>query len=71
MGALLYIEATPREFPFSAIGPSNLAASLKELVLSVQMWNEREGALVLWLLYMGAMSSRKGEDKIWFVARIE
>jgi hypothetical protein len=71
IGALLYIQATPQEFPYAALGPRNLVARLRELVLSVQMWNEREGVLVMWLLFMGAMSSRKGGDRIWFVAQIE
>jgi hypothetical protein len=71
IGALLYIQAAPQEFPHAAIGPSNLVKKLRELVLSVQMWNEREGVLVMWFLFMGAMSARKGDDRIWFIAQIE
>ncbi|KAE8441420.1 hypothetical protein EG329_004976 [Mollisiaceae sp. DMI_Dod_QoI] len=71
IGALLYVQATPQEFPFSAVGPAKLITRLKELVLMIQMWNEREGNLVMWLLFMGGISARKGEDKVWFVAQLE
>ncbi|KAF8860638.1 hypothetical protein BDZ45DRAFT_688206 [Acephala macrosclerotiorum] len=71
IGALLYVQATPQEFPFSAVGPAKLLRRLKELVLGIQMWNEREGSLVVWLLFMSGISARKGEDKVWFVSQLE
>jgi len=71
IGALLYIQAAPQEFPHAAVGPGNLVRKLRETVLSVQMWNEREGVLVMWLLVIGAISARKGDDRIWFIAQIE
>ncbi|CZR64292.1 uncharacterized protein PAC_14190 [Phialocephala subalpina] len=71
IGALLYVQATPQEFPFSAVGPAKLIARLKELVLGIQMRNEKEASLVIWLLFMGGISVRKGEDKVWFVAQLE
>lgn len=71
IGALLYVQATPQEFPYSVVGPANLVARLKELVLTIQMWNTREGNLVMWLLFMGGISARKGEDNVWFVTQLE
>jgi hypothetical protein len=71
VGALLYTQIAPQEFPHAAVGPGNLVKKLKELVLSVQMWNERETVLVMWLLFMGAMSTRKRDDRVWFIAQIE
>lgn len=71
IGALLFITATPQEVPFATLGPGSIVKRFRELVLSVQMWNEREGVLVMWLLFIGAMCARKGEDRVWFVAQIE
>jgi hypothetical protein len=71
MGALLYIHATPQEFPSSAVGPTNLVKRMKELVLSVPIWNEREGVLVVWLLLMACINTRQGRDRVWFVVQLE
>lgn len=71
IGALLYIHATPQEFPSSALGPTNLVKRMKELVLSVPIWNEREGVLVIWLLLMACVNARQGQDRIWFVFQLE
>jgi hypothetical protein len=71
IGALLYLQATPRELPFAAVGPGNLVKELRELVFNVHMWSEREAELVLWLLFMGAISGRNGADRIWYVVQIE
>ncbi|KAG4429356.1 hypothetical protein IFR05_015155, partial [Cadophora sp. M221] len=71
IGALLYISETPKEFPNAAVGPVKLVRRLRELVMQVQMWNEREAGLVLWLLFIGGIAARKGEDRLWFVVQIE
>jgi hypothetical protein len=71
IGAILYLQATPQEFPFAAIGPGNLVKRLRELVFKMHMWNEKEAELVMWLLFIGAMCARKGPDRIWYIAQIE
>jgi len=71
IGAILYLQATPKEFPFAAVGPGNLVKRLRELVFKVHMWNEKEAELVVWLLFIGAICARKGPDRIWYIAQIE
>ncbi|KAH9212956.1 hypothetical protein DL95DRAFT_447303 [Leptodontidium sp. 2 PMI_412] len=71
IGALLYVSETPKEFPNAAVGPVKLVRRLRELVMQVQMWNEREAGLVLWLLFIGGIAARKGEDRLWIVVQIE
>jgi hypothetical protein len=71
IGALLYIHATPQEFPSSAVGPLNLVKKMKDLVLSVQIWNEKEGVLVVWLLFVTCTNARKGKDRIWFIVQLD
>jgi hypothetical protein len=71
IGALLYLQATPRELPFAVVGPGNLVKELREFVSNVHMWNEREAELVLWLLFMGAICGRKGPDRVWYIVQIE
>jgi hypothetical protein len=71
IGAILYLQATPRELPFGVIGPGNLVKELREFVSNVHMWNEREAELVLWLLFMSAICGRKGPDRIWYIVQIE
>ena len=71
IGALLYLQATPRELPFAVVGPGNLVKELREFVSNVHMWNEREAELVLWLLFMGAISARNRPDRIWYIVQIE
>ncbi|PVH76068.1 hypothetical protein DL98DRAFT_657766 [Cadophora sp. DSE1049] len=71
IGALLYISETPKEFPNAAVGPLKMVKRLRELVMQIQMWNEREAGLVLWLLFFGGIAARKGEDRVWFSVQIE
>jgi len=65
------MQATLQEYPFSATGSINLVHKLKDAIMEVKIRNENEGALVLWMLFMGGVSARRGEDRIWFVAQIE
>jgi hypothetical protein len=65
------MQATLQEFPFSATGSINLVHKLKDAIMEVKIRNENEGALVLWMLFMGGISARRGEDRIWFVPQIE
>ncbi len=71
LGAMLYISETPKEFPSAAVGPTKLVRRLRELVMQVQIWNEREAGLVLWLLFMGGIAAKKGEDRDAFVGPIK
>jgi Fungal specific transcription factor domain len=71
IGAILYLQATPQEFPYAAVGPGNLVKKLRSLVFKVHMWNEREAELVMWLLFIGAMCAKRGPDRIWYIAQIE
>lgn len=71
LGAMLYISETPKEFPSAAVGPVKLVRRLKELVMQVQMWNAKEAGLVLWLLFMGGIAARNGEDREWYVSQID
>jgi hypothetical protein len=71
IGAILYLQATPQEFPYAAIGPGNLVRKLRGLVFKVHMWNQREGELVMWLLFIGAVCAKKGPDRIWYIAQIQ
>jgi hypothetical protein len=71
IGAIMYLQITPQEFPHAAVGPGNLVKKLRGLVLNVHMWNVREAELVLWLLFVGAMCARKGPDRIWYIDQIE
>jgi hypothetical protein len=43
---------------------------LRGLVFKVHMWNQRQGELVMWLLFIGAMCAKKGPDRIWCIAQI-
>ncbi|KAE9369661.1 hypothetical protein N431DRAFT_344728 [Stipitochalara longipes BDJ] len=70
IGAILYLQATPQEFPYAAVGPGNLVKKLRGLVFRVPMWNEMEAELMMWLLFIGTMCARKGPDRIWYVAQI-
>jgi hypothetical protein len=70
IGAILYLQATPQEFPYVALGPGNLVKRLRELVFNVPMRNEREAELIMWLLFIGAMCARKGPDRIWYIDQI-
>ncbi|KAH7395644.1 hypothetical protein BKA64DRAFT_745837 [Cadophora sp. MPI-SDFR-AT-0126] len=71
IGALLYISETPKEFPNAAVGPLKMVKRLGKLVMQVQMWNEKEAILVLWLLFFGGIAVRKGEDRVQFSVQIE
>ncbi|KAK0101579.1 hypothetical protein ONS95_006743 [Cadophora gregata] len=71
IGALLYISETPKEFPNAAVGPLKMVKRLRELVISVQMWNEKEAGLVFWLLFFGGIAARQSEDRVWFSVQIE
>jgi hypothetical protein len=71
IGAIMYLQITPQEFPRAAVGPGNLVKKLRGLVLNVHMWNVRGAELVLWLLFVGAMCARKGPDRIWYIDQIE
>ena len=71
IGALLYVSETPKEFPNAAVGPLKMVRRLRGLVIQVQMWNEKEAGLVLWLLFFGGIAARKGEDRVWFSLQIE
>lgn len=70
IGAILYLLATPQEFPHAALGPGNLVKRLRELVFQIPMWNKMEAELMVWLLFIGAMCARKGPDRIWYIAQI-
>ena len=70
VGALLYMQATLQEFPSSAVGSRNLLQRLKESIMAVKVRNEREGALMVWLLFIGGIAARMGEERVWFVAQL-
>ncbi|KAH7369994.1 hypothetical protein BKA65DRAFT_589439 [Rhexocercosporidium sp. MPI-PUGE-AT-0058] len=70
VGALLYVSETPKEFPNAAVGPVKMVRRLRELVMQVQVWNEREAGLVLWLLFVGGIAARRGEDRMWFAVQV-
>jgi hypothetical protein len=70
IGALLYIQATLQEFPFSAVGSRNLVVKLKESVMMVKIRNRQEGELMVWLLFMGGMEARDELERAWFVVQI-
>jgi hypothetical protein len=67
IGAILYLQTIPQEFPHAAVGPGNLVKTLRVFVFNVHMWSVKEGELVLWLLFMGAMCASKGPDRIWYI----
>lgn len=71
LGALLYVSETPKEFPSAAVGPMKVVSRLRELVMLIQMWNDKEAALVVWLLFMGGIAARNTDDRIWFVTQLE
>jgi hypothetical protein len=67
VGALLYIQATLQEFPFSAVGSRNLVAKLKSSVRMVKIRNRPESELMVWLLFMDGIEARDELDRAWFV----
>jgi len=69
-GALLYMQATLQEFPLSALGSRGLVHKLKKLVITIQIANKSQGELVAWLLFMGGLEAKAGEDRMWFVAQL-
>jgi hypothetical protein len=70
VGALLYMQATLQEFPYSAVGSTNLVNKLKDSVMLIKIRNQQEGELMVWLLFMGGIEARSAEDRSWFVAQI-
>jgi hypothetical protein len=70
VGALLYMQATLQEFPLSAVGSRNPVRRLKASVMMVQIGNKQHGDLMVWLLFIGGIESRSGEDRAWFVAQL-
>lgn len=70
IGALLYIQATLQEFPFSAVGPRSLVRRMREQAMMIKMRNQREGELMIWLLFMGGIEARDEVDRRWFVDQI-
>lgn len=70
VGALLYIQATLQEFPFSAVGSRNLVRRLKASVMMIQIGNKAQGELMVWLLFMGGIESKDIEDRKWFAEQL-
>jgi hypothetical protein len=70
VGALLYIQATLQEFPFSAVGSRNLVRRLKASVMMVQIGNKAQGDLMVWLLFMGGIEAKDIEDRTWFAEQL-
>ncbi|TAQ89839.1 hypothetical protein B7494_g1825 [Chlorociboria aeruginascens] len=71
VGALMYMQETLQEFPYSAIGSGILVKRMKDLIPIVKITSKDEGALVTWLLFMGGLSSQQTEDRKWFVSHLE
>ena len=72
IAGLLYMHAMWQDFPFAALGPNKLIQRLKELVMVVEVGNEREESLVVWMLFMGAIAAvGKGASRIWFIAHLQ
>ena len=65
VGALLYMQATLQKLPFAAVGSRNLVNKLKDSVMVVKILNQKEGELMVWLLFMGGIEARA-----WFVVQI-
>lgn len=72
VAGLLYMHATWQDFPFAAVGFTKLIIKLKELVVLVEAQNETEESLIVWMLFMGAISAAgKGDSRIWFIAQLQ
>jgi hypothetical protein len=69
MAGLLYMKETLREYPLAVLGSINLVRRLKEALVEISE-NERFGPMLMWLFFMGAIPSKKGQDRAWFTAQL-
>jgi hypothetical protein len=67
MGALIFIKETLQEYPLASVGSINLVRRLKDALSSISDL-EKYAPLLLWLLFMGGITSKKTFDRVWFMA---
>jgi hypothetical protein len=68
MGALIFMKETLQEYPLASVGSTNLVRRLKDTLSSISDL-ERYAPLLLWLLFMGGITS-KSLDRVWFMAHL-
>lgn len=68
MGGLLYMKESLREYPLAVLGTMNLVHRLKEALADI-LENDSFAPVLLWLAFVGAMSS-KGANRAWFLAQL-
>lgn len=43
---------------------------MKDSVMTVRIRNQKEGELMVWMLFMGGIETRDEADRVWFVEQI-
>lgn len=72
IAGLLYMHAIWQDFPFAALGRTKLLSRLKELLTVVEIGKDRDESLILWMMFVGAISAPgKGGARIWFIAQLQ
>jgi hypothetical protein len=69
MGALIFMKETLQEYPLASLGSTNLVRRMKN-ALSFISDIKKYAQLLVWLLFMGGISSKESLDRVWFIAHL-
>lgn len=69
MGALIFMKESLQEYPLASLGSTNLVRRMKN-ALSFISDIKKYAPLLLWLLFMGGISSKNTFDRVWFMAHL-
>jgi hypothetical protein len=69
MGALIFMKETLQEYPLASLGSTNLVQRIKT-ALSLISDVKKYAPLLLRLLFMEGISSKKRLDRVWFMAHL-
>jgi hypothetical protein len=66
MGALIFMKEIVQEYPLALLGSTQRMKNALSSILDIKKY----APLLLWLLFMGGISSKNSIDRVWFMAHL-